>query len=358
MKKCPTCQKTYDDNLKFCQTDGTPLVDDAPPADPYATMVASKDEILSSVPPVSNEPKKSPFSAEDDLLDIPEDNDMGKTMVVTEAERKDMFETPSANPIPPPSFGQDDFSVEDKRSGADTLLSQPEPPKFNEPDLSPPNFGDLSSSSGSSSNQPNSPFDSPPAFNNQPLPSDFDLPKKEDNNPFNTPIPSPFGEQMPPSYNAPTTPPFEPPAFKVEEAKAEALNTPFAEEVSHGNQAVAESSWTPPAAPEQSWGNQDIGQNTPFQPPPAGAGGENKTLAYVSLGLGILGFICCGNILCGIPAIIVGIMARNKEAADPRTYGGSNLAMIGMVLGALSIVTFVIVIIFQIFLGGLPFLMR
>lgn len=359
MKKCPTCQKTYDDNLKFCQTDGTPLVDDAPPVDPYATMVASKDEILASIPSSSSdEPKSSPFSsADDDLLDIPEDNDMGKTMVVTEAERKDMFETPSANPIPPPSFGQEDFAVEDKRSGADTLLSQPEPPKFNEPDLSPPNFGDISSSSGSSSNEPSSPFGSDsPAFNNPPPKNDFDLSKKEDNNPFNTPIPSPFGEQMPPSYNAPTTPPFEPPAFKVEEAKAEALNTPFAEEVSQGNQAVAESRWTPSPAPEQNWGNQETGQNAP--PPSSGAQGENKTLAYVSLGLGILGFICCGNIVCGIPAIIVGIMARNKEAADPRTYGGSSLAMIGMVLGALSIVIFIVIVIFQLFLGGLPFLVR
>jgi hypothetical protein len=223
--------------------------------------------------------------------------------------------------------------------------------------LIPPSFGDISSSS-SSSNESGSPFDnSPPAFNNQPLPSDFDLPKREENNPFNTPIPSPFGEQMPPSYNAPTTPPFEPPAFKIEEAKAEALNTPFAEEVSQGNQAVAESSWTPSAAPEQNWGNQNTGQNAPSSPP-AGAQGENKTLAYVSLGLGILGFICCGNIICGIPAIIVGIMARNKEAADPRTYGGSSLAMIGMILGALSIVIFIVIIIFQLFLGGLPFLVR
>lgn len=351
MKKCPTCQKTYDDNLKFCQTDGTPLVDDAPPADPYATMVASKDEILSSVPPLSDEPKKSPFSADDDLLDIPEDNDMGKTMVVTEAERKDMFETPSANPIPPPSFGQDDFAVEDKRSGADTLLSQPEPPKFNEPSLSPPNFGDMSSSSSSSSNQPSSPFDSPLAFNNQPLPSDFGQPKQEDNNPFNAPIPSPFGEQMPPSYNAPTTPPFEPPAFKIEEAKAEALNTPFADEVSHGNQGMsAGSSWTPPAAPEQSWGNQEIGQNTPFQPPPAGVEGEDKTMAIISLVCGVLSIFCCG-FLTGVPAIVMGFMHKNKVDANPRQFGGRGLAMAGIITGAIGTILGIILGILQIALG-------
>lgn len=335
MKKCPTCQKTYDDNLKFCQTDGTPLVDDAPPADPYATMVASKDEILSSMPPSGDAPKNAPLnSADDDLLDIPEDNDMGKTMVVTEAERKDMFETPSSNAIPPPSFGEDDFSVEDKRSGADTLLSQPEPPKFSEPNLSPPSFGDMSSSSSSSSNQPGSPFENqPPTFNNQPFPGDFDPPKKDDNS-YNAPIPSPFGEQMPPSYNAPSTPPFEPPAFKVEEAKAEALNTPFADEVSSGNQAVAESSWTPPAAPEQSWGNQEIGQNTPFQPPPAGAQGENKTLAIISLVLGVLSIPCCGFVIFGIAAVITGFMAKSKADSNPKEYGGRGLALAGIGIGA------------------------
>lgn len=333
MKKCPTCQKTYDDNLRFCQTDGTPLVDDAPAADPYATMVAGRDELLSSIP--SNDaPKVS--ADDDDLLDIPEDNDMGKTMVVSEAERKDMFETPSSNPIPPPSYGQDDFAVEDKRSGADTLLSQPEPPKFSEPDLTPPSFGDLSSSSPSS-NAPNSPFgNEPPKYNDSPFSSDFDQPKKEDNNPFNTPIPSPFDQQMPPSYNAPSTPPFEPPAFKVEEAKAEALNTPFADEVSYGNQAVAaESSWTPPAAQDQGWGNQNTGQNTPSQPPPAGAQGENKTLAIVSLVLGVLSIPCCGFLIFGIAAIVTGFIAKSKADNNPREYGGRGLALAGIGIGAL-----------------------
>ena len=53
MKRCPTCQKTFDDSMRFCQTDGTPLVDDAPPVDPYKTMVASKEEIFAAI---SSEP--------------------------------------------------------------------------------------------------------------------------------------------------------------------------------------------------------------------------------------------------------------------------------------------------------------
>src|SRR6476646_7806802 len=64
MKKCPTCGKTFDDNMRFCQVDGTPLVDDAsaatpepPPAeepafDPFATIVGvPKSAIPPSTPP-------------------------------------------------------------------------------------------------------------------------------------------------------------------------------------------------------------------------------------------------------------------------------------------------------------------
>ncbi len=53
MKKCPNCQKTYDDNMKFCQSDGTPLVvvaEDRPPEDPYKTMVASNIEPPAETP--------------------------------------------------------------------------------------------------------------------------------------------------------------------------------------------------------------------------------------------------------------------------------------------------------------------
>ena len=32
MKRCPSCQRTYPDDTKFCLQDGTPLVADAPPA--------------------------------------------------------------------------------------------------------------------------------------------------------------------------------------------------------------------------------------------------------------------------------------------------------------------------------------
>lgn len=354
MKKCPTCEKTYDDNLRFCQTDGTPLVEDAPPPDPYATMVASRDEIMSAMPPDDAPKESSSDSADDDdLLDIPDEGDIMKTAVVTEAERKNMFDEPSSQPIPPPSFGQDELAEEPKRSDADTLLAQPEPPKFNEPELNPPSFGDSSSSSGSTSETPASPFgNEPPTFDKQPLPSDFDAPPKSDDSPFNAPIPSPFGEQMPPSYNAPTTPPFAPPEFREEEIKAEQLNTPFAEEVSQGNQQMAESSWTPPAAPDQSWQNQETGQNTPLPPPPSGVAGENKTLALVSLVLGILSILPCCGFLAGIPAIIVGFMAKSKAENMPQEYGGRGLALGGIIAGVIGTIFSIILGILQLLFGA------
>ncbi|MGI9055482.1 MAG: DUF4190 domain-containing protein [Pyrinomonadaceae bacterium] len=359
MKKCPTCQKTFDDNLKFCQSDGTLLVEDAPPPDPYATMVASKDELMSAMPDAPKDtPSASVAEADDDLLDIPDDSDANKTMFVTDAERKGMFDEPSSTPIPPPSFGNDDL-LEDHQSSntADTLLAQPEPPKFNEPDLNPPSFGDSPPPFSGSSSTPGSPFDNePPSFDKQPLPGDFDAPKKSDENPFNTPIPSPFGEQMPPSYNAPSTPPFEPLDFKVEEVKAEALNTPFAEDVAQSNQQIAEQSWTPPAAPEQSWQDQEIGQNTPFQPPPAGQS-LNQTLPIVSLVLGILSLCCYVSPLTGIAALITGFLGMKNANNDPAHYGGKTLAIVGMILGGLFFLVGVVYYIFWLIIG-LPNLMR
>ncbi|MCA1622242.1 MAG: DUF4190 domain-containing protein [Acidobacteria bacterium] len=60
MKKCPTCDKTFDDAMRFCQLDGTLLVEVADNAsdDPFKTMVG--------VPPVRKD--------ELDSLQLPEDS--------------------------------------------------------------------------------------------------------------------------------------------------------------------------------------------------------------------------------------------------------------------------------------------
>lgn len=345
MKKCPTCQKTFDDNMRFCQTDGTPLVEATESHDPYATMVASKDEIASAIPPES--PGASSASKEDDVLEIPDsDDDPMKTSVVTEAEMREI------------TSGKDSSSTESAKSEESDYANLPSSlPKFDEPELNPPTFGSSSSSASdspfsdaSSKSKSDLPFSGSPPFS-----EDFSSPKQEDDK-SGSPIPSPFGEKMPPSYQTPSSSPFEDP----EPPKNEPFS-PFNEPVNPFGQSPFESSepqnqpvkqeWTPPSSPAGSFGEPAVGQNPPVSA--SAESGQSKTLAIVSLVLGALGFICCGNILCGIPAIIVGYMARSKEAENPNAYAGSNLALIGMVLGALSVITFIGLIILQVFFGAL-----
>lgn len=76
-------------------------------------------------------------------------------------------------------------------------------------------------------------------------------------------------------------------------------------------------------------------------PPPAGFGaaqgatGELNQLATISL---VLGIVCCIP-FAGIGAIITGVMARNQIAASQGAQRGNELALAGIVLGTLSVVT-------------------
>ena len=72
MKKCPICERTFDDGMRFCQTDGTPLVDDAPALDPYKTMVAKPGEIAAAM--AADEPVPAPDDT-DDVLQLPSEPD-------------------------------------------------------------------------------------------------------------------------------------------------------------------------------------------------------------------------------------------------------------------------------------------
>jgi hypothetical protein len=111
---------------------------------------------------------------------------------------------------------------------------------------------------------------------------------------------------------------------------------------------MQQTEWTPPPAPVSEWQNQNIGSNTPFQPPPTG---QDQTLAIVSLVCGILSILCCG-LITGIPAIITGYMAKNNVDTNPNQYSGRGMALAGMILGSIGTVLFIIGIILQIALGG------
>lgn len=93
--------------------------------------------------------------------------------------------------------------------------------------------------------------------------------------------------------------------------------------------------------------------STPNPPPPSGGGwvGSNQssqpissfsdptmpvvnnTLAIVSL---VLGILCCIP-FAGIGAIVTGVIARNQIAASGGQQKGAELAIAGIVLGALSV---------------------
>jgi hypothetical protein len=78
------------------------------------------------------------------------------------------------------------------------------------------------------------------------------------------------------------------------------------------------------------------GANVPPTSSPLPTGAPRTGLAVTSLVLGILSMICF-LILTGIPAIICGHIALNRARRLPGAYGGSGMAIAGLVLGYASI---------------------
>lgn len=370
MKRCPTCQKEFADSMRFCQTDGTPLVEvaeKAPPPDPYKTVVGGS------------------IKMDDDLLQIPEKEDPMKTMVSPmSAPKTDApppppppqkpISEPLANMSPPPPSPPREESKPREQSPL-------QPPKFNEPNLSPPSFGDSSPSSNVSSgslskNEPpkfdspkSDPLPPPPPFGSSPFSNEpgggrsdspFSKPStggSTGSSPFDKPASSPppppqqsspFDKTPPPPYKDPE------PMFGGQQAPPQFNQTPFGQpQTPFGqqnepfNQPFQQNEWAPPPAPVAGWQDQGLGANTPFQPPMAG--GQNNTLAIVSLVCGILSICLCG-IVTGIPALITGFMAKNKADTNPAEFGGRGMALAGMITGGIGTVLGILGIIYYIIL--------
>lgn len=293
--------------MRFCQTDGTPLVEDVP-VDPYKTMVASSDEIAAAMnPPLSN---SGVSKADDEVLQLPPDSDPKKTMYASEEEiRKEMA------------------SVEEPIVELPPLA--PEPPKFSEPSLSPPSFGDAKPAS-----PPPSPF-ATESSSNQPASGDLTGDPFQKTTP---PIPSPFDNPKPSTY--------EPPSDTASGPEIKSFTEP---KISEPIAAAA-------SAPVQNWESKEPMQNAPIGSAPAG---QNKTLAIVSLVAGILGLtLCCGTILPSLVAAVLGFMARGKATKDPSNYGGAGLALGGIITGILGVVISIAYLIFVFFLGGMQLIMQ
>jgi hypothetical protein len=160
MKKCPNCEKTFDDAMKFCQVDGTPLVDDVPEVDPYKTMVAGKAEIAAAMASLPSDPQP-----EEDVLQIPPvEHDPKKTMYASEDEiRNAMAEVdqpvmdipPIGEPAPPafidssvsrakdqedPGFSKTTPPIPSPFGGPKADSFEPSAPAFSPPDPEPPSF--------------------------------------------------------------------------------------------------------------------------------------------------------------------------------------------------------------------------
>jgi hypothetical protein len=109
--------------------------------------------------------------------------------------------------------------------------------------------------------------------------------------------------------------------------------------------------YAPPSQPGYTPGDWQQYSPPPYSPPvpqpgygpmaapphPSAAKSLDQSLAIAALICGIMSitFMCFGGIL-GIPAIILGVMARNRVKNEPTRYGGNGLATGGMVCGIIS----------------------
>ena len=299
MKKCPNCEKTFDDAMRFCQVDGTPLVDDVP-FDPYATIVGTSANIA---PPADetaaadSTPSQSAISLPEEVLETPNADPL-KTMYVSDSEMQQVLGASGDAPL-------EEIRADEIEAEVPVLEvpPMPEPP--------PPSFSDMA------------------------------------------PPPSPFSQVSDPN-DAPVP---APPMFLEPESATQEADTVISPEIAA---AVAPppapmQEWTPPPSPEAGWQNQDVGANAPFQTPPVS--GQNKTLPIISLILGIVSLCCYVSPLTGIAALITGFLGMKNANSDPTQYGGKGLAIAGMVLGALFFLIGMAYWIFIFFFGGMAMLM-
>lgn len=350
MKRCPTCDKTFDDAMRFCQTDGTPLVEDAP-VDPYKTMVANQDDIAAALKDMNAAKEPSAPVESEDVLQIPEDDDPRKTMVASKDEIDQVLAEEPAMEIPPAAK-----VPEPPQKAAEPA---PEPPPFiappeEKPKVAAPPPVSANPFDAPKAAEPAKPVETPkapePPKASKTPPSPFDSEPMPDFSMTTPPIPSPFNEPKAPDFIDPKPPKESKPAEAAPPVGASSgSSNPF--DPPPANNAPAE--WKPPAPPEAAWQGQALGKDTPLQPPAVESEGKNRTLALVSLIVSICSIPCCGFIIVGIVGAVLGFIAKGKIKSDPATYGGGGMATAAIVIG---IITFLIGLVGNtlMFLGFLP----
>ncbi len=71
---------------------------------------------------------------------------------------------------------------------------------------------------------------------------------------------------------------------------------------------------------------------------------KKQGLARISLLLGFMSLFMMLGIFTALPAIITGLIARSRALNYPHQYSGSRVAMMGMLMGYLSIMVLIILL--------------
>jgi hypothetical protein len=104
--------------------------------------------------------------------------------------------------------------------------------------------------------------------------------------------------------------------------------------------------WQQTAPPIQWQGQQNL--QSPQFTTPAFIQSRDKTLPTISMVLGILSMImiCCyGGIWLGLPAAIIGFLGMKNTDNDPSRFDGRGMAIAGMVLGVISLLSSIVILI-------------
>lgn len=94
------------------------------------------------------------------------------------------------------------------------------------------------------------------------------------------------------------------------------------------------------------WQQSPQMQNHPFETP-GFVQSADKTLPTISLVLGILSFllVCCyGGFPLGVAAVITGFLGMRNADSNPLRYGGRGLAVGGMILGIVALLSSIVFI--------------
>jgi hypothetical protein len=122
----------------------------------------------------------------------------------------------------------------------------------------------------------------------------------------------------------------------------------------YGSDPYQQSGYPQPQGDYSQYQQPGYGQPAYGQPAYAQAGmgvqQQTNNKALISLILGICSFVIGGNLLTGIPAIILGHMAMREIAATGDTQQGKPLALVGLILGYVATIGTVAFCLFWIFI--------